>query len=125
MRKRPIMHIEIPTADRAVTARFYATLFGWEHGPTGEDVEYTPFEAENMSGGYPNVRGGFRPVTSVLEQGDVVIYVPSEDLETDLAAVVEFGGRVLLTPTPIPNVCDIAIIADPNGTKVALVCGMG
>jgi predicted enzyme related to lactoylglutathione lyase len=120
MDKRPIMHVEIPTLDRAGTADFYFNLFGWESGPIGEDSPYTGFAAGNMSGGFPDLNGGLREVTSKMNAGDVILYVPSNDLELDLTKVESLGGTVLLARTQVDEDMWVALFRDPNGACIAL-----
>lgn len=120
MDKRPIMHVEIPTTDRAGTADFYFNLFGWESGPTDEAAPYTGFSAGNMSGGFPDLNGGLREVTSKMNAGDVILYVPSNDLELDLTNVDDLGGTVLLTRTQVADGTWVALFRDPNGACIAL-----
>jgi predicted enzyme related to lactoylglutathione lyase len=74
MTARPIMHLEIPTPDLATTAQSYATLFGWT--PTSHPNAYTTFQTGNLSGGYPDLVRGFRPVIDHLPAGGTVFYVP-------------------------------------------------
>ena len=120
MDKRPIIHVEIPSIDRAGTADFYFSLFGWESGPTDEATIYTGFSAGNMSGGYPDLNGGQRDITSKMNAGDVILYVPSNDLEIDLNKVDSLGGTVLLARTQVDEGMWVALFRDPNGACIAL-----
>lgn len=119
MTARPIMHLEIPTPDMATTAQFYATLFGWT--PTSHPNAYTTFQTGNLSGGYPDLVRGFRPVIDHLPAAGAVFYVPSQDLETDLAQVTTLGGQVLLGRTAVDAAHWVAVCADPHGTRFVLV----
>lgn len=118
MTGRPIMHIDIPTPDRAATAHFYTSLFGWE---MHEDLQpYTWFSAANMSGGLPDLEEGLAPVREILRAGDVVLYLPSEDIEADLQKIEALGGTILLPKTEAGEGHYIALFADPNGVRLGL-----
>jgi hypothetical protein len=114
------MHIDIPAQDRETTANFYRTLCGWNIGATDEATVYTSFQAGNLSGGFPNLRGGLRAVTEVFQAGDIVLYLPSEDIEADLRQVEALGGTVLLPRTEVAPGAWVALFADPNGARLAL-----
>lgn len=118
MDKRPVMHIDIVTPNREKTAAFYAALFGWDiqHG----DTPYTWFEAENISGGFVDLKKGLKPVREKVIAGDVILYLPSEDIEADLRRVEELGGKVLVPKTKAGDGHYIALFADPNGVRLGL-----
>ena len=117
MTRRPIMHIDIPTANRIATAEFYATLFGWE---TRHEASYSRFSAENLSGGFPDLRHGLQPVVEALRAGDVVLYFPSEDIEADLQRIEACGGTILLGKTRAGEGHYVALFSDPNGVRLGL-----
>jgi uncharacterized protein len=117
MTRRPIMHIDIPTADRAATAEFYATLFGWE---IRHDPGYSWFSAENLGGGFPDLEHGLRAVVEVLRAGDVVLYFPSDDIEADLQRIEARGGTILLGKTQAGPEHYVALFTDPNGVRLGL-----
>jgi predicted enzyme related to lactoylglutathione lyase len=50
-----------------------------------------------------------------------VFYVPSQDLETDLAQVTAVGRQVLLGRTAVDAAHWVAVCADPHGTRFVLV----
>jgi predicted enzyme related to lactoylglutathione lyase len=118
MKKRPIVHIDIPTTNRAVTAEFYATLFGWEF--RHDTYPYTWFFAENINGGFVDLVAGLEPVREVLKEGDVVLYLPSDDIDLDLKRIETLGGTILLPKTRANEGHYIAIFADPNGVRLGL-----
>ena len=122
MERRPIMHIDIPSADPVATGNFYSMLFNWEvkHEPT-----FTWFSTGNIGGGLPDLSNGLHPVVDVMKAGDVVLYVPSDDIDTDLRRVVELGGKVLVPKTKAGEGHWVAIFADPNGVRIGLSSGNG
>ncbi|MBN2386645.1 MAG: VOC family protein [Anaerolineales bacterium] len=113
MTKRNIVHIEIPAANVEEAARFYQDLFGWKIQAVPE-MEYTMWEPAEGPG------GGFSPLGEQVRPGDMMVYVDSEDIETDLARVEALGGHVMVPKTEIPNTGWFATFKDPTGNTVAL-----
>src|SRR3712207_2841563 len=93
MTQRPIMHIDIPTADRTATAEFYATVFGWN---IRHESTYSWFTTSNMGGGFPDVEQGLPAVVARMRAGEAVLYFPSEDINADLQRIVACGGTILV-----------------------------
>ncbi len=120
MTRRPVMHIDIPTANRTATAEFYATLFGWD---TRHEPNYSWFSAENVGGGFPDVQHGLQAIVEVLRVGDVVLYFPSEDIEADLQRITACGGTILLGKTRAGEDHYVALFTDPNGVRLGLAGG--
>ena len=120
MERRPIMHIDIPTFDRGTTGRFYSELFGWEvrHEPS-----FTWFTSASISGGFPDLKAGLHPVIDAFKPGDVVLYVPSNDIDADLKRIEAMGGNVLVPKTKAGEDHWVAIFSDPNGVRMGLSSG--
>lgn len=116
MKQRPIMHIDIVTPNREGTAEFYAALFGWE--VSHDDIPYTWFKAENIGGGFVDLKEGLTAVREKVRRNDVILYFPSEDIETDLRRVEALGGTVLVPKTEAGSGHYIALFADPNGVPL-------
>ena len=114
MTKRAVVHIEIPSQNRAESASFYKDLFGWEfqHMPDGS-MPYTTFEAGNTGGGFPEVGEMNKP-------GDVLVYIASDDLEGDLKKIEGLGGKTVMGKTEVPGFGHFAVFTDPTGNRVAL-----
>ncbi len=117
MSGRKIVHIELSATDRKKVADFYAQAFGWgiQHQ---DEMNYTLFEAAEGLG------GGFNPVDGTnTKQGEVVMYVDSQDIDADLAKIESLGGRTLVPKSPIPGFGWFALFTDPGGNKVGLFMG--
>ncbi|HYF65030.1 MAG TPA: hypothetical protein VD886_19550, partial [Herpetosiphonaceae bacterium] len=67
-----------------------------------------------------NVAGGFPEPGEYNQLGDVIIYIDSQDLESDLARIEALGGTVLLRPTEVPGSGWMAMFSDPGGSRLAL-----
>jgi uncharacterized protein len=113
MTKRNIVHIEIPTADRQATAKFYQQLFGWKMTDIPE-MSYITWEPEVGPG------GGFSPIGDDLKAGEVLIHVSSDDIEADLKKIEKLGGTVVRAKSEIPGVGWWGVFRDPTGNPIAL-----
>jgi predicted enzyme related to lactoylglutathione lyase len=117
MTKRNVVHIEIPVADAAKAGKFYQDLFGWKI-ETDPKMNYTMWEPLEGPG------GGFSPLNESVKPGDVLIYVDSDDIESDLKQIQAMGGSVLSEKTEIPTVGWFALFKDPTGNTLALYTSM-
>jgi predicted enzyme related to lactoylglutathione lyase len=117
MTKRNIVHIEIPAADVGKAGKFYQDLFGWKI-ETDTAMNYTMWEPLQGPG------GGFSLLSESVKPRDVLIYVDSPDIESDLKRIVELGGTVLTEKTEIPTVGWFAIFKDPTGNMLSLYTSM-
>ena len=119
MPNHPIVHVEIPAQDTAAASKFYAEAFGWniQHDPT---FNYYMFQAD------PGPGGGFVQVGGMgdYKQGEVLIYIGTDDIDASLAKVEAAGGKTLQPKTEIPNVGWFAYFSDPAGNRIALYTGM-
>jgi len=111
---RGISHIEIPAKDRVKSAKFYEEIFGWKiQSMDSKNIPYTIWQSGNVRGGFPDLGDLYKP-------GDVVIYIDSDDIDTDLKKIEANGGKTLLGKTVIPGVGVYAFFADPTGNRMAL-----
>ncbi len=115
MSKHPIVHVEISSADREASGKFYHDLFGWEVQQMPE-MSYATFAT-----GDGEVGGGLNPVTPENPPGTIMVYVNTEDIEDSLRKVESLGGKVLSRPQMIPDVGLFAIFKDPTGNTLALL----
>jgi len=114
MSNHPIVHIELATTDREASGKFYSELFGWNVQQMPE-MNYAMFAAEGgPGGGFTNVDG------QMTNEGDVNIYVQTDDIDATLARASELGATTLLGKTEIPGMGWFAFLRDPSGTKVGL-----
>lgn len=117
MKKRNIVHIEIPTQNGKESAQFYEKLFGW-HIEHDEQMDYTMFDPHEGPG------GGFSPLGENVEAGDILIYVSSEDIEADLKNAESLGGTVVMQKSEIPNTGWFGMFKDPTGNTIGLYTSM-
>ena len=114
---RNIVHIEIPSDDDAKAAKFYHDLFGWKI-EREEAMGYTMWEPTKGPG------GGFSPISETVKPGNVLIYVDSADIESDLKEVEKLGGVIVTHKTEIPQIGWFGVFKDPTGNMIALYTSM-
>ena len=114
MANHPIVHVEFATTDREASGKFYSELFGWNVQQFPE-MQYAMFSAEGGPG------GGFATVDGqMINQGEVSVYVGTDDIDASLAKANELGGKTVVPKTEIPGYGNFAFFLDPSGTKVGL-----
>jgi predicted enzyme related to lactoylglutathione lyase len=116
MSKRSVVHIEIPAKDTKAAAEFYGQLFGWKITPMPE-MDYALWEPDAGPG------GGFPKVSDSNPAGQVLVYVESEDIDSDLKKIQSLGGKVIQKKMEIPNTGWFATFKDPVGNTIALFTG--
>ncbi len=113
-KKRSIVHIEIPSANREATAKFYSELFGWEYEHTEQPVPYTTFRTGSVAGGFTEPRDDFKV-------GQPLLYIESDDIAADLKRIEALGGKKLWAdPLDMPTIGTMTVFADPTGNPMAL-----
>ena len=117
MSKRNVVHVEIPAANVEAAGKFYQDLLGWklQHDPA---LNYTQWEAGDGTG------GGFPAVSDESPAGHVLVYIHSDDIETDLKNVEKLGGRVIHPKTDIPQIGWFGLFQDPTGNVLGLYTSM-
>ena len=117
MSKRNVVHVEIPAADVQAAGKFYQELLGWkiQHD---DQLNYSMWEAGDGSG------GGFPAVSEEAPAGKVLVYIHSDDIESDLKRVEELGGKVIHPKAEIPQTGWYAFFQDPTGNVLGLYTSM-
>lgn len=112
---RPIVHVEIASADNDAQKAFYGSLLGWQPTdvPMSPDFTYTMFDLGN------NLAVALSEIGDGVEPGDVILYFHSDDLDADMARVAELGGQVILPRQEVPGFGALGMFLDPTGNRVA------
>ena len=115
MSDHPIVHVEIPSRDAKVNAKFYNDAFGWKLEHAAE-FDYWMFEAK------PGPGGGFPGLSEEMnvKPGEVLVYIGTDDIEASLAKIESVGGKALTPKMEIPGTGWFAFFADPTGNRLAL-----
>ena len=117
MSKRNVVHVEIPAANVESAGKFYEGLFDWKISYMPE-MNYTMWEAGDGSG------GGIPGVSADNPAGQVLVYIDSDDIDTDLKKVEKLGGKVLHAKDEIPGTGWFGIFQDPTGNVLAVYTSM-
>jgi predicted enzyme related to lactoylglutathione lyase len=121
----PVVHFELPAADRERMVAFYSNVFGWEAEMLGPEMgDYTVVTTTETRDGRPirpgAINGGF-----VLRSDDPASLAPSiviavDDIESALQAVEQAGGSVT-EPYEIPGVGLYARFQDTEGNSMSVL----
>ena len=118
MSNHPIVHVEIPAQDPATASRFYADAFGW-------NIQVDPSFNYHMFQADPGPGGGFVQSGEYgYKQGEVLIYIGTDDIDATLAKIESLGGKTLQPKTEITQTGWFAYFADPAGNRIALYTSM-
>jgi uncharacterized protein len=117
MAQHRIVRVEIPAADPQKLGDFYQQAFGWtlrldpiynymrfagDGGPGGALV---PNQGEFWAGAGPH---------------SPIVYVSSDDIDADLAAIEAAGGKTLAPKAEIFGLGWVAVFRDPSGNHLGL-----
>ena len=122
----PVVHFELPYADRGRAERFYATVFGWKTQFLGRDmgdyVLVTTAESDVKAGSPAGaINGGLYPKREDWPAQYPSIVIGVKDIERVMARVGEAGGKVLGKPQPIPGVGSYVSFFDTEGNRLSML----
>jgi uncharacterized protein len=110
-------HVEIPSTDLKIAARFYGSLFGWQMKPMpGAENEYVLYNNGDAT------LGGIQKVANIPYNDKYINYVEVADVDNSLRKAVELGAKVIRERTALP-VADwgaIGIFQSPDGYCMGL-----
>src|SRR2546423_12505773 len=117
MAAHPIVHVEFPASDPKAASKFYADLFGWQI-QTDPTFDYHMFQAEGGPGG-GFVKTGTEEARGALsyQPGEPLLYVASEDIDTDPRKAESLRGTTNVPKTEIPPTGWVAPFLRPDGDK--------
>jgi predicted enzyme related to lactoylglutathione lyase len=113
MPKNEIVHVEWASTNLDRSEKFLSGLFGWTFVAIAESYRVS------RSAGAAGV--GIQKTDSVQPGQTPVVLIEVEEITPYLEKVVELGGRVVLSKTPIPNMGWFAHIADFDGNLFGLI----
>jgi uncharacterized protein len=123
----PVVHFEMPAADRVRIAEFYKKVFGWQSQMLGEEMgNYVTVETTQAGpDGRPTmpgaINGGFFPV----KPGDPAQYpslvIAVDDIKASAANVTKSGGKILGEPVMIPGVGLYVSFIDTEGNRLSIL----
>ena len=103
----PVVHFEMPYDDSGRMARFYASAFGWQTQPLGDEPGA--------------INGGFyaRKADWPAQHPSVVIAV--DDIHAAMRQVGQAGGEVLGEPMEIPGIGHYVSFMDTERNRVSML----
>jgi len=104
-----VVHFEIPADDTSRAREFWGSLFGVQFQSYDGPMEYHMFGNDDQSG------GGLMPRQE--GQDGLVVYFPTEDLDSSLKQVTELGGSVEGEKMPVPGMGWFAKVRDTEGNR--------
>jgi uncharacterized protein len=122
----PVVHFELPTADRKRSADFYAKAFGWKMqmlGPKMHDYVLATTSPTDKTGRptEPGVINGglYMKKGMPLEHPSLVIGVG--DIKAAMKKVTKAGGRLLGEPVEIPGIGMYVSFLDIDKNRLSLM----
>ncbi|MBN9793506.1 MULTISPECIES: VOC family protein [unclassified Pseudonocardia] len=115
-----VAHIAINSDDTDASRAFYGAVLGWRFEPWGPPEFFRVHTDRGRDPG-PFAALQHRRVFDGGVAAPVEITVAVDDVAAGLAAAVSAGGRVLMEPTTIAGVGELAFVADPSGVPVGLM----
>jgi predicted enzyme related to lactoylglutathione lyase len=111
---------ELMSGDVAASARFYESVVGWAARDGG-----TPHQAYTLLCAASGPSAGILPITAALKARGIpphwTGYIGVADLEGVLPRIRAAGGTVHHGPEAVPQVGQLAVVADPHGAVFALL----
>ena len=103
---------ELVTTDIESARAFYSGLLGWKTEPFGS--HYFLFKKDDES------VAGMMQVPQPGMPAQWLAYIAVENIDADVARVIELGGQVMAPPMDVPDVGRIAVVLDPQGATLGL-----
>jgi predicted enzyme related to lactoylglutathione lyase len=123
----PVVHFEMPAADRARMARFYTSAFGWQTQLLGPEMgDYVLVSTtETGEDGMPKtpgaINGGFYPKKEDWPAQVPSIVIAVDDIRASMKKVADAGGNVLGEPMEIPGIGQYVSFFDTEGNRVSML----
>ena len=122
----PVVHFEMPFADRQRMANFYGAAFGWQTQMLGEEmgnyVLATTTETDNSGPKTPGrINGGFFPKHPDWPAQHPSVVIAVDDIRDAVKKVAAAGGNVLGEPMEIPGVGQYVSFMDTEGNRVSML----
>ena len=110
----PIGYFEIHTGDSSTAGKFYSELFSWQL----QDDMYDYLTVN--TGADSGIGGGIRKLDEQSPTPGTLMYAIVDDVPATLEKARSLGGSVVVEPYEIPGVGMMAVLADPEGSRIGL-----
>jgi uncharacterized protein len=108
----PVVHFEIHGQDAEVLHNFYKRVFGWSID-TNNPMAYGLVDTKSGKG----IPGG---ISTGGGQRGVTVYIQTDDVKGSLDRAVAAGAEMVMEPSVIPGVVELATFRDPEGNLIGL-----
>lgn len=123
----PVVHFEMPAADRARMAQFYTSAFGWQAQLLGPEMgDYVVVATtETDESGTPKtpgaINGGFYPKKEDWPAQYPSVVIAVDDIRASMKKVADAGGNILGEPMEIPGIGQYVSFFDTEGNRVSML----
>jgi len=123
----PVVHFEMPYADKKRMTDFYQKTFGWKMNMMGPEMgnyvvaQTGPCDADNMPERPGFINGGFYSVSDAPESKCPSVVIAVDDINASIQMIEKGGGKMLNTPTEIPGVGMYASFVDTEGNRASVL----
>jgi predicted enzyme related to lactoylglutathione lyase len=123
----PVVHFELPAADRVRMADFYTKVFGWQTEMLGEEMGnyVTASTTSTDANGRPTtpgaINGGFYPVSAGDPEQHPSVVIAVDDIKEAAANIAKAGGTVLGEPVMIPAIGMYVSFIDTEGNRLSIL----
>lgn len=122
----PVVHFEMPAADRKRMSNFYSKAFGWQTQQLGADMgEYvvvTTTESDENGPKKPGaINGGFFKKGDDAKTQSPTVVIAVDDIKASMKKVSEAGGKPLGEPDDIPGIGKYVSFIDTEGNRIAML----
>jgi uncharacterized protein len=122
----PVVHFEMPYADKTRVANLYAKTFGWQMQALGEEMgNYVLATTTEVADGRPTkpgeINGGFFEKKPDWPSQYPSVVIAVENIAESMAQVTQAGGTVLGDPMDIPGVGAYVSFMDTEGNRVSML----
>lgn len=123
----PVVHFEMPAADKKRMAEFYTKVFGWQTQFLGPDMgEYvvvstTETDENRMPKNPGAINGGFYQKTDDPNTHHPSVVIAVDDINQSIQDIKKAGGTVLGETLEIPGIGMYVSFRDTEGNRVGVL----
>ena len=112
-----IVHLEFGVNDLLEAKKFYSHVLHWKMDLSDELPDYMFVEYDENN---PDLSLGIS-LNDNPKNGSIVFYVRVNDIDPVLSQILDYGGKLILTKTPLPgNRGFIGRFEDPFGNIIGI-----
>jgi predicted enzyme related to lactoylglutathione lyase len=123
----PVVHFEMPAADRKRMSDFYTKAFGWQTQMLGEEMggyvlaTTSPTDETGRPTTPGTINGGFFQKTDDPMSQAPSIVIGVDNIREHMKKVSAAGGNVIGEPVDIPGVGSYVTFLDTEGNRLSML----